>query len=159
VRCWASFPFLLSSPAEPPHDCLDPTLPSPIPSRDVAPAARQTAPASHLKRDPETANQNGIGSAVNIDHFAVGSWGQSHGSSAELFDRLRSTDPFLADETGASTAPCYPPDVESRCETRRRFTSLGRAQGAKWAFYSLWPPAGAVPAPLIRMPLPLIGRL
>jgi Mg2+-importing ATPase len=32
------------------------------------------------------------------------------------------------------------------------------AQGAKWAFYRLWPPAGAVPAPLIRMPLPLIGR-
>jgi P-type Mg2+ transporter len=32
------------------------------------------------------------------------------------------------------------------------------AQGAKWAFYRLWSPAGAVPAPLIRAPLPLIGR-
>jgi hypothetical protein len=32
------------------------------------------------------------------------------------------------------------------------------AQGAKWAFYRLWSPAGAVPAPMIRAPLPLIGR-
>jgi len=32
------------------------------------------------------------------------------------------------------------------------------AQGAKWAFYRLWSPAAAVPAPLVRAPLPLIGR-
>jgi len=32
------------------------------------------------------------------------------------------------------------------------------AQGAKWAFYRLCSPTGAVPAPLIRAPLPLIGR-
>ena len=37
-------------------------------------------------------------------------------------------------------------------------TYLLLAQGAKWAFYRLWSPAGAVPAPLIRAPLPLIGR-
>ena len=32
------------------------------------------------------------------------------------------------------------------------------AQGAKWAFYSLWPPAGAALAPTIRAQLPLIER-
>jgi Mg2+-importing ATPase len=33
------------------------------------------------------------------------------------------------------------------------------AQGAKWTFYRLWPPVGlGVPAPLLRAPLPLIGR-
>ena len=33
------------------------------------------------------------------------------------------------------------------------------AQGAKWAFYRLWPPVGlGVPAPLLRAQLPLIGR-
>jgi P-type Mg2+ transporter len=32
------------------------------------------------------------------------------------------------------------------------------AQGAKWAFYRLWPPVGAAPAPTIRAQLPLIGR-
>jgi Mg2+-importing ATPase len=37
-------------------------------------------------------------------------------------------------------------------------TYLLLAQGAKWAFYRLWSPAGAVPVPLIRAPLPLIGR-
>ena len=37
-------------------------------------------------------------------------------------------------------------------------TYLLLAQGAKWAFYRRWSPAGAVPAPLIRAPLPLIGR-
>jgi 5-aminolevulinate synthase len=29
---------------------------------------------------------------------------------------------------------------------------------AKWAFYRLWSPAGGAPAPLLRAPLPLIGR-
>jgi P-type Mg2+ transporter len=37
-------------------------------------------------------------------------------------------------------------------------TYLILAQGAKWAFYRRWSPAGGVPAPLIRAPLPLIGR-
>jgi Mg2+-importing ATPase len=32
------------------------------------------------------------------------------------------------------------------------------AQGAKWAFYRLWPPGGAAPAPLMRAQLPLIER-
>ena len=32
------------------------------------------------------------------------------------------------------------------------------AQGAKWAFYRLWQPAGIAPAPLMRAHLPLIGR-
>jgi P-type Mg2+ transporter len=32
------------------------------------------------------------------------------------------------------------------------------AQGAKWAFYRLWPPVGLAPAPLIRSHLPLVGR-
>src|SRR5438128_2061129 len=32
------------------------------------------------------------------------------------------------------------------------------AQGAKWAFYHLWRPVGAAPAPLMRAQLPLIGR-
>jgi P-type Mg2+ transporter len=32
------------------------------------------------------------------------------------------------------------------------------AQGAKWAFYRLWPPVGAASAPTIRAQLPLIGR-
>ena len=32
------------------------------------------------------------------------------------------------------------------------------AQGAKWAFYRLWSPAGAAPAPSMRAQLPLIGR-
>jgi hypothetical protein len=37
-------------------------------------------------------------------------------------------------------------------------TYLLLAQGAKWAFYRLWSPAGGAPAPLMRAPLPLIGR-
>src|SRR3984893_17700985 len=32
------------------------------------------------------------------------------------------------------------------------------AQGAKWAFYRLWQPAGFAPAPLMRAHLPLIER-
>ena len=32
------------------------------------------------------------------------------------------------------------------------------AQGAKWAFYRLWQPAGVAPAPLMRAQLPLIER-
>ena len=32
------------------------------------------------------------------------------------------------------------------------------AQGAKWAFYRLWRPVAAAPAPTIRAQLPLIGR-
>ena len=32
------------------------------------------------------------------------------------------------------------------------------AQGAKWAFYRLWAPVGAAPAPHLRAHLPLIGR-
>jgi P-type Mg2+ transporter len=32
------------------------------------------------------------------------------------------------------------------------------AQSAKWAFYRLWRPAAAAPAPTIRAQLPLIGR-
>jgi hypothetical protein len=32
------------------------------------------------------------------------------------------------------------------------------AQGAKWAFYRLWQPAGIAPAPLMRAHLPLIER-
>jgi Mg2+-importing ATPase len=32
------------------------------------------------------------------------------------------------------------------------------AQGAKWAFYQLWQPAGIAPAPLMRAHLPLIER-
>jgi len=32
------------------------------------------------------------------------------------------------------------------------------AQGAKWAFYRLWPPVGAALAPVLRAPLPLTGR-
>jgi Mg2+-importing ATPase len=32
------------------------------------------------------------------------------------------------------------------------------AQGAKWAFYRLWPPVGAAHAFASRAPLPLIGR-
>jgi hypothetical protein len=32
------------------------------------------------------------------------------------------------------------------------------AQGAKWAFYHLWQPAGIAPAPLMRAHLPLIER-
>src|SRR6266566_4463552 len=32
------------------------------------------------------------------------------------------------------------------------------AQGAKWAFYRLWSPAGIAPAPLVRAQLPLIER-
>ena len=33
------------------------------------------------------------------------------------------------------------------------------AQTAKWAFFRLWPPLGAAPAPHLRPALPLIGRL
>jgi Mg2+-importing ATPase len=32
------------------------------------------------------------------------------------------------------------------------------AQGTKWAFYRLWRPVAAAPAPTIRAQLPLIGR-
>jgi magnesium-transporting ATPase (P-type) len=32
------------------------------------------------------------------------------------------------------------------------------AQGAKWAFYRVWPPVGVAPAPTIRTQLPLIER-
>jgi Mg2+-importing ATPase len=35
---------------------------------------------------------------------------------------------------------------------------LALAQGAKWAFFRLWPPAGAVPPSVLRAALPLIGR-
>jgi P-type Mg2+ transporter len=37
-------------------------------------------------------------------------------------------------------------------------TYLLLAQGAKWAFYGLWQPAGLAPAPLVRAHLPLIER-
>src|SRR5580704_8525389 len=32
------------------------------------------------------------------------------------------------------------------------------AQGAKWAFYRLWPPGGTAPASVLRVAFPLIGR-
>jgi Mg2+-importing ATPase len=37
-------------------------------------------------------------------------------------------------------------------------TYLLLAQGAKWAFYRLWPQDGLAPAPSIRAHLPLIER-
>ncbi len=68
MLCRATFPSVaLSTAAEPPHERHGSTLPMPVPSRDVAPAAT-TAPLGAISSPiPEIANPTGVDTEVVSD--------------------------------------------------------------------------------------------
>ena len=73
MRCRATFPLRRNvRPLRNRHTTVSirscPQTPSQVVYR---PSSHQSASASHLKRHPETANPNGIGTAVSFDPFAI----------------------------------------------------------------------------------------